>query len=183
MTPERRLTILRLFSLLFVIGIGVIIWINRDRVQNLAHFGYLGIFLITLIANATVIVPIPGVMVVFTMGAVFNPILTALAAGAGAAIGELTGYLVGFSGQGLVENSALFERIQLWMIHHPRLRDLGILVAAAIPNPFFDLAGIAAGTLKVPVWRFLIFCGLGSIIKMSVFALVGHKSLNWLFPH
>jgi membrane protein YqaA with SNARE-associated domain len=182
MTPERRLTIARLLSLAFVIGVGVIILVNKDRVQSLAHFGYLGIFLITLIANATVIIPVPGVMVVFAMGAVFNPILTALAAGAGAALGELTGYMVGFSGQGLVENSALYERIRAWMVNNYRLRDLGIMVAAAIPNPFFDLAGIAAGTLKIPIWRFLLFCALGSILKMLAFALAGDTSLNWLFP-
>ena len=45
---------------------------------------------------------------------------------------------------------------------------------AVIPNPFFDLAGIAAGTLKIPVLRFYFFCALGSIIKMLAFAYGGN---------
>jgi len=32
---------------------------------------------------------------------------------------------------------------------------------------------MAAGTLKMPVWRFLFFCFLGKLIKMLIFALLG----------
>lgn len=181
MTPERRLTLLRLLALLLVVGILAIVVIFRDQVQNLAAYGYPGIFLVAAIANATVFVPVPGVMVVFAMGAVFNPFLTALFAGLGAATGELSGYLLGFSGQGLVEGSQRYERIFQWIKNHPRFRDLAVVVMAAIPNPFFDLAGIAAGTLKIPVLRFYFFCAIGSILKMLVFAYGGDTILNWLF--
>jgi len=181
MTPDRRLAILRVLTLLFVVTIGVIIFIFRDRVQELASYGYIGIFLVALIANATILIPVPGIMVVFAMGAVFNPVLIALFAGLGAAIGELSGYLVGFSGQGLAERSDTLVRISEWMENNRKYSDLGIVVMAAIPNPFFDLAGIAAGTLRIPLWRFLFFCAIGSIIKMAVFALAGDRSLNWIF--
>jgi membrane protein DedA with SNARE-associated domain len=74
-------------------------------VEDFAAYGYPGIFLIMLMANATVFLPAPGVAVVFAMGSVFNPLGVALAAGTGGAIGELTGYLAGFSGQAVVENT------------------------------------------------------------------------------
>ncbi len=122
----------------------------RDHLQELAHFGYFGIFLTTLIANATVFLPVPGIAMVFTMGAVFDPFLVAIFAGLGAATGELTGYLLGYSGQGLVEQHGWYQRIRNWMTTHPKSIDLGVLALAAIPNPFFDAAGIAAGTLKNP---------------------------------
>ena len=64
-----------------------VIFLLRDHLQDLAHFGYFGIFLITLIANATVFLPVPGIAMVFTMGAVFNPLLVAIFAGLGAAAG------------------------------------------------------------------------------------------------
>ena len=185
--PERQpssaltLTLIRLLTLLFVVTLGVVIFIYRDRVQELASYGYVGVFLIAMIANATVLLPIPGVMVVFAMGAVFNPLLTALFAGLGAAVGELSGYLLGFSGQGLAERSKTLVRISDWMEHNRKLSDLAVLIMAAIPNPFFDLAGIAAGTLKIPVWRFLLFCAIGSVIKMLAFAYAGNESLNWIF--
>jgi uncharacterized membrane protein YdjX (TVP38/TMEM64 family) len=183
MTPERRLTLLRILAFAIVIGIVVIIFIFRDQVKELAHLGYLGAFLITLIANATIFVPIPGVWVVFAMGAVFNPFFLAIFAGLGAATGELSGYLLGFSGQGLAERSKLYDRIFAFMVHHRAWSDLLILVMAIIPNPFFDLAGIAAGTLKIPVLRFYIFCALGSIIKMLAFAYGGNTIMRlWFKP-
>ena len=181
MTPEHRLVLIRLLTLLFVITLGALIFVFRDRVQELASYGYAGIFLIAMIANATVFLPVPGVMVVFAMGAVFNPWLIAIFAGLGAAVGELSGYLLGFSGQGLAARSETLVRVSDWMEHNRKSSDLSILAMAAIPNPFFDLAGIAAGTLKIPVWRFLLSCAAGSVIKMLFFAFAGDQSLNWIF--
>jgi uncharacterized membrane protein YdjX (TVP38/TMEM64 family) len=183
MSPERRLTLLRILAFAFVIGIVVVIFVFRDQVKELAQFGYLGAFLITLIANATIFVPIPGVWVVFAMGAVLNPFFLAISAGLGAATGELSGYLLGFSGQGLAERSNLYDRIFAFMDHHRAWSDLLILLMAVIPNPFFDLAGIAAGTLKIPVLRFYFFCTLGSIIKMLAFAYGGNTIMRlWFKP-
>ncbi len=45
---------------------------------------------------------------------------------------------------------------------------LTVFVLSLIPNPFFDLAGIAAGVLRYPVSRFLFFCWLGNTIKTVV---------------
>ena len=180
MPPDRRQKILRLLSLIFVVGIVVLILVNRDRVQELPRYGYLGLFFTTLISNATVFVPVPGVMVAFAMGAVFQPVLTALFAGLGGATGELSGYLLGFSGQGLAERSERYQRVITWMTDHEKLRDLAIFGLAAVPNPFFDLAGIAAGTLKMPVLRFWIFCALGSILKYGIFAFAGSTALKFL---
>ncbi len=181
MPSQRGLTWVRLLTLLFVIALIVGIYVNRERVQELYALGYLGAFLVTLLANATVFLPVPGVMVVFAMGGVFHPFVTALFAGLGAAFGELSGYLLGFSGQGIIEQSPRYLRIYNWMKGHPHLADLGILIFAAIPNPFFDLAGIAAGALKIPIWRFLLFCALGSILKMLAFAYAGYLGATWLY--
>ena len=170
-------TALRILALLVVVGITVLIYVLRDHVQQFEAYGYPGIFLVTLLANATVILPAPGVAVVFAMGAVFNPFGVALAASLGGALGELTGYLAGFSGQAVVERAAVYQRISGWV---KKYGQFAILIMAAIPNPFFDLAGIAAGMLKMPVWKFLLFCWLGQVVKMSLFALAGHYSINWL---
>ena len=169
--------ILRVLALTAVIGITVYIYSIRDHVSEFAAYGYPGIFLIMLMANATVILPAPGVAVVFAMGSVFNPILVALAAGTGGAIGELTGYLTGFSGQVIVENTKVYDRVSPWV---QKYGVWAILVLSAIPNPFFDLAGIAAGVAKIPVWKFLLFCWVGQIIKMAMFAYAGAYSIDWI---
>jgi uncharacterized membrane protein YdjX (TVP38/TMEM64 family) len=169
--------ILRILALAAVIGITIYIYSIRERVDEFAAYGYPGIFLVMLMANATVIIPAPGVAVVFAMGNVFNPILVALAAGTGGAIGELSGYLAGFSGQAIVENTQTYNQVKPWVNKYGAW---AILVLSAIPNPFFDLAGIAAGVAKIPVWKFLLFCWVGQLIKMAMFAYAGAYSIDWI---
>jgi membrane protein DedA with SNARE-associated domain len=149
----------------------------RDRVEEFAAFGYPGIFLIALLANATIFIPAPGVAIVYAMGAVFNPLLVGLSAGTGGAIGELSGYLAGFSGQAVVENTNVYDRIKPWV---DKYGGWTILVLAAIPNPFFDVAGVAAGIAKMPMRAFLFFIWIGQLIKMTLFALAGRYSLEWI---
>ena len=172
-----RINLLRFLGLAFVIAITVGVWQIREHVRHYAAFGYPGIFLIMLLANATVIIPAPGTAMVFAMGSILNPVGVALAAGAGGAIGELSGYLAGFSGQAVIEKAHIYQRVTPWV---ERYGAWTILVLAAIPNPLFDLAGIAAGALKMPMWRFLLFCWIGETIKMTAFAFAGAYSVTWL---
>lgn len=165
-------------ALFIVIALSVFVFSIRDRAEELAVYGYPGIFVLSFLAYATVLLPAPGVAVVFTMGSVFNPIGVALAAGTGAALGELSGYLAGFSGQAVVERIDIYERLTAWI---ERNGSLTVLVLAAIPNPFFDLAGVAAGSLRMHVLRFLFWCWIGEIIKMSIFAFAGGKFIDTLF--
>lgn len=178
MNTKTRTTIFRILAVIAVIGISVYIFSIRARVDGFAAYGYPGIFLVALLSNATVLLPAPGIAIVFAMGSVFHPLGVALAAGAGGAFGELSGYLAGFGGQAVVEDTAAYARVQ------PKVQKWGgwaVLVLAAIPNPFFDLAGVAAGASKMPVWKFLLFCWIGQIIKMAMFAYAGAASLNWFF--
>lgn len=169
--------VLRVLALLAVVGITLYIFSIRDRVEQFAAYGYPGIFLIAMLANATVLLPAPGVAVIYAMGAIFNPFGVALAAGTGGALGELSGYLAGFSGQAVIERAEVYDRIKPWV---DRYGGWAILVLSAIPNPFFDIAGIAAGIAKMPVRTFLVFTWVGQIIKMLLFALAGRYSIQWL---
>jgi len=155
----------------------VYIYNIRDRVEEFQQFGYAGIFLIALMANATVLLPAPGVAIIYAMGAVFNPFGVGLAAGTGGAIGELSGYFAGFSGQAVIERTDIYNRFQPWV---EKYGGWAILVLSAIPNPFFDIAGIAAGIAKMPIRTFLLFTWVGQIIKMTSFAIAGYYSIEWL---
>ena len=180
MNKIRRLTILRALALTVVVILIVVLFIFREQVKKLEEFGYVGIFLLSIAANATIIIPLPGVAFTTAMGAIFNPLGVAVAAGLGASVGELSGYLAGFSGQGVVERAAIYNRLMTWMKAHQNLAYGMILLLAFIPNPLFDLAGMAAGALKLPLWKFLIACAIGKILKMLVFALAGYYSVSWL---
>jgi len=180
MNDKRRLTNLRVLALLAVIALIVTLFIYRDRVKKLEEYGYVGIFLLSIAANATIIIPLPGVALTTTMGAIFNPIGVAVAAGLGAAIGELSGYTAGFSGQVAVERATLYNHLTRWMKAHQNLAYGLIFLLAFIPNPLFDLAGMVSGALKLPLWKFLISCAIGKILKMLIFAYAGYYSVTWL---
>jgi uncharacterized membrane protein YdjX (TVP38/TMEM64 family) len=174
---SRRLTVLRLLVLLAVIGITVFIFSIRDQAEQFAAYGYPGIFLLSLLANATIILPAPGAALTFAMGAVFHPLGVTVAAATGAALGELTGYMAGFSGQAVIENASAYERLLQWT---RRYGGLAIFVLAAIPNPIFDLAGIAAGALRMPIWLFLLCAWTGKLVNAALFAFGGAASIGWL---
>ena len=174
---DRAITPARVGIFLLVLGLSIYLILIRDRIQALEAYGYPGIFLISLISNATVIIPLPGVVVTSAMGAVFNPFWVALASGSGAALGETSGYLAGFSGHGVVQRTPLHDRLQEWM---SKYGNLTVFVLALIPTPLFDVAGITAGALKMPLQRFLFYCWVGKVLKMLVFAYGGARILNWL---
>ena len=161
---------LRVLAVVLVIGLSIFLYLNRSRVQELEEYGYPGIFLFNVLANATLILPVPGVLVTSLMGGVFNPFWVAIAAGSGAAIGELSGYLAGFGGQVVAERTSVYNRMEEWM---KKYGAWAVLVLAFIPNPLFDLGGLIAGTLRMPVLKFLAWCALGKILKMMLFAYGG----------
>ena len=165
--------VLRLVALLLVVAATMagVLW--RDRLGRFVAYGYPGIFIISLAANATVILPAPSLALVFALGGVLNPIFVGLVAGLGETIGELTGYLAGYSGQTVVENREIYERLYGWMRRYGLVT---IFFLSVVPNPFFDLAGIAAGVLRFPIRYFLLSCWLGKTIKTIAFALAGAHS-------
>lgn len=180
MTPPTRQKVIRILALVFVVVLTAVLYINRNRVHELEALGYPGIFLISMLANATLILPVPGVLFTSAMGAVFNPAWVALAAGSGAAIGELSGYLAGFSGQGVVERSKWQPKVEGWMRKYGALT---VFLLALVPNPVFDIAGVTAGMLKMPVGKYLFWCMLGKIGKMLIFAYAGSwlvEKIPWL---
>lgn len=177
MQKNHRDTLLHLLVLLMVTAFTLLILYYRDQIKALGIYGYPGIFLISILANATIIIPIPGILITTAFGAVFNPIGVAFAAAGGSALGEVTGYLAGFGGQVIIEKKDWYVRMMAWM---KKYGDVTIFALSLIPNPLFDLAGMAAGTLKMPLWRFLIFCFLGKLFKMLIFAFLGASLVNAL---
>lgn len=170
---------LRLLMLLFSAAITAAIIVYRQQLAALAAYGYLGVFLVSVIGNATVILPVPSLAVVFAGGAALNPLLVGLIAGVGEPLGELTGYMAGYGGSAVIEDNNRAQRLQDWMQRHGFLT---IFVLSAIPNPVFDLAGITAGALHYPIYKFLIACWLGKTLKATAIAYLGSLSIDLLAP-
>ena len=172
-----RNRILRLAGLLFAIAITVAVYLLRDRLKDAASYGYVGLFLISVLGNATIILPVPTLVTAFLGGGVYNPLLVGIISAAGATIGELTGYLAGMGGQAIVENREVYDRFSHWM---ERYGLFALFILAAIPNPFFDVAGIIAGMSHVRVTTFLVVTWGGKIVKFVIIALLGASSIGLL---
>lgn len=170
-----RRRVILLLTLFLVIAITIAIFIFRDRVAELGNYGYLGAFLISLIGNATILLPIAVVPVLCAIGVALypvtglaGPILVGLAGGTGAGIGEIAGYMVGYSGRGVIGNRRMYSRLVGWM---KRWGALAIFVGALVPF-FFDIVGMAAGALRFPLWKYILACWLGRSLNYLTFTLL-----------
>ena len=174
----RRLRIIQVLTVVALLAALAAAVYFRTRLQELRQYGYAAVFLVGFVSNATVIMPVPGLAVSSVMGGVFNPWIVGLVGGVGQALGELTGYMAGYSGQTLVDERPIYDRLTRWM---QRYGILTIFVLAVIPNPVFDLGGIAAGASRFPLWKFLLSCTAGKIVKNVAFALAGYYGIEALF--
>jgi len=173
--PTGRLRIVQILAVIAILAaLGAAVYF-RNRLQELEQYGYAAVFLVGLVSNATIIFPIPGLAVSSVMGGVFDPWIVGLIGGLGQALGELTSYMAGYSGQALVDGNPTYDRLTRWM---QRYGALTIFVLAIIPNPIFDLGGMAAGTLRFPLWKFLVSCTAGKVIKNVIFALAGYYGIE-----
>lgn len=169
----------RAVGLILVLSLTISIALSPEQVRRLQALGYAGAFLAMLASNATVILPAPGLVIVFALGSSLNPLLVGLCAAVGATLGEITGYITGYSGMVVMENTRIAQRIQSWM---KRNGPLTIFVLSIVPNPFFDIAGILAGASKMPLWKFQSFTFGGKLIQSILIALAGSLSLHWIEP-
>ena len=159
-----------IFALTIMGGIFYFYQNHPDKVDDLQGYGYLGAFLISLTLNATVVLPAGNIVILAILGATLpSAILVGLAGGAGAAIGEITGYMAGYGGQAMVHKGERYARLEGWVKKWGAL----IIFFLSLAPLFFDLAGIAAGALRFPFWKFLIACWLGRTILYILVAFVG----------
>jgi uncharacterized membrane protein YdjX (TVP38/TMEM64 family) len=175
---QRRLTAVRVLTGLAIVAALVAALVFRDHLQELERYGYAAVFLVGLVSNATLILPVPGLAVSSVLGSVFNPWIVGLVAGIGQALGELTGYMAGYSGQTWVDDHPRYGRLVGWMQQYGAWT---IFVLALLPNPLFDVAGMVAGVLRFPVWAFLLSCAAGKVLKNVAFAIAGYYGTAALF--
>ena len=138
------------FAFLFAgLALVVVAGVFRDAVPNLATVGYAGVFLLSFLGSAAMVLPVPGLISLCAVSGELNPFALGMLAATGETIGEVSGYAVGFGGRGLVERSRTYTRILWWM----RKRGwIVILLVSIIPN-------------RYPMARFLGIVFVGKTIK------------------
>jgi membrane protein YqaA with SNARE-associated domain len=140
--------------------------------------GYAGVFLVSVLGNATLVLPAPALVFVFAAGGSLDSFwLVGVLAGIGATIGECTGYLAGYSGSDMVNRMHIYLRVKKWV---QRYGAWAIGILAFIPNPLFDFAGLAAGAMKMRWQTFIAATLVGKLAKNILVAYAGSVSLGWI---
>lgn len=167
-----------LTTIVLVLILSLVIYGTGGLSDDISAYGYLGVFLISLLATTVFFLPMPNVPIVFLMGAILNPFLVGLIAGIGESIGEITGYTAGLSGKEAPDKKKQrYTKIKGLM---KRRGTLMLFLFSAIPNPLFKLVGIAAGTIRYPFWKFMLVVLAGKTVKGMAIALLGYWSLLML---
>lgn len=170
--------------LILLAGIVTSIVIFSEKIIDFKQYGYAGVFLVSILASATVIAFIPSVPVVFALGGVLNPFLVGVIAGIGEAMGEFTAYFAGRSGHAFFANPAKAQQgepkgIYAWLQRWVKTRGtLALFLSSAVFNPFFSVIGATAGALRFPPWKFFLIVLAGKTLKWTVVALLGWGTLS-----
>ena len=169
----------------FTLGLVYLVWFLKSQLTiSLKQYdilAYLIVFGATFLASCTIILPAPGAAVVIAAASIWNPVIVALVASAGSALGEITGYYAGYLGEKIIidEQKAAYQQATSWM---KRYGMWAVFVVSAIPLVLFDIIGLVAGALKLPLWRFLLACWLGRIPKSFIEAYIGAGLIPHFFP-
>jgi len=162
---------LQLFLGVVSVGLMIIAFFYRNKMGQFKKYGYLGIFIISAIGNVAILSP-AAPMIAGLGATVYHPLIVSFVTTLGAVTGELLSYFIGSAGQNYIPESEWNTKINHFMKINGTLT---LFVLSVIPNPFFDLAGIAAGATNYPLWEFIVISFFGKWIKFTIFALMGKK--------
>ena len=157
----------------------IVDWMRNFAVQ----YGYFGIFLISMLGAMSIFVPIPYTVVIFILGGLrsgggwaFDPLWIAVASGIGAAIGEFSGYLIGFGGRKVISEKYK-KKMDFLMKLFKKFGPIVIFIFAVTPLPD-DLLFIPLGVMRYSVLQAFIPALLGKFVSNLIIAYSGRLSLQ-----
>jgi membrane protein YqaA with SNARE-associated domain len=161
------------------IGLAALIVRHFEFVRTIGTYGYLGVFIISVLAGGTVVVPVPALAVVFALGGVLNPAIVGAVAGLGEAAGAMLIYLTGMGGRTMFQSRfpRVYPRVVAWV---RRKGPLAVFLYSAVLNPFYYPLTLAAGALRFGLWRFFFLTWAGKTVKGMTVAYAGYLGLRWL---
>jgi membrane protein YqaA with SNARE-associated domain len=122
---------------------------------------------VMLVANATVIVPVPWPGILIPIAQQSASLVEIIVASAfGSVLGESVAFFVGRSGRGVVEETRFYRWFQR-QLDHPWRAFAALLLLSAPPNPAFDVAGLTAGAMGLPYWLFFVAVFLGRLVRTA----------------
>jgi len=182
--PTKRAAIIGAISLVITVALSVFIVYHRSYIEQIQQWGYVGLFIISVVSNGTFMI-FPGFAIVltFTLGGVLNPAIVGAVAGIGEAIGAIGAYFTGYAGRGLIGdgNSGFYLRFNNIIDRHG---SKAIFFVSAVLSPIFYLFAIFLGMLRFGFVRFFFATWAGRTAKGMALAYLGYfglgSVLRWL---
>lgn len=201
----------------FAIGIGILLtalvtvalvffWREMWNIGSIGilgrRYGYLIGFMVSVMGGITVI-PVPSLLVVFSLGHIVNPLFLGFLSGLGEALGGITVYLTGAGGgviwsklrskrqDSYAETSqasakpkpharwlTLYYRMVSWI--QRRGCTWFVFITSAFVWGLYYPAGLAAGTLHIGLMRFFLISWIGKTIRGMIVAFGGYWGLRFV---
>ena len=179
---KKREYVIGIIGLVLTLALCVLVILNWDWIHRAARYGYIGVFVINILAGATTLVPIPGLLVVFTMGSVLHPAIVGAAAGLGEAIGSIIIYITGYGGQSAIRklekvDSRFTTKFESLL---QRRGSAAVFLMSSIVNPLFFPFTALAGALHFGLVKFFVLCWAGKTVKGMGVAYLGYYGLGSL---
>lgn len=179
-----------------VIAACVFLVYHWEYIIRFQRYGYLGLFIITMVTGFSIPLPIPYMVFTFTLGGILQPALVGAAAGLGLGIGGTLLYLTGRGGRRLFlprfdfidpadeVYSSRMARFLRWL-RVPKMLEfakkkgaVAIFVLSVVPNPVFAPVAVSMGAMRFRGWKFFAACWGGSTVKAMVLSYLGYLGLG-----
>ena len=160
-----------------IVVCSAVIFLMRDKIGTVSDVSYLGLIFLCFLANSTVLLPAPSLMIAASCALVMNPFWVAVSAAVGSTLGELVGYAFGTITKDL---SPKFQNFLSKLTSKVHNRTVLVFLLAVLPLPLFDLAGIYSGGTRMNLIKFSAACFLGKFIKLLVYTRM-YDILEWTY--
>jgi membrane protein YqaA with SNARE-associated domain len=167
MSQKLRKSVLTMLLVMSTFAVCAAAIYYREYFEYFQYLGYPSAFVFGFIAGSSLPMPLPYLIVTFSLGGVLNPTLVGLASGVGAGIGGALVYLFGSNGSWLLPGINIFKahtnpeestkaeklyaRLQQWT---HRRGSLVVFLMSSIFNPVFAPMAVAIGAFRFGFWRF-----------------------------
>jgi len=151
-------------------------WLETVATQ----YGYLGIFLVSFLSTASVVIPIPYTIIIFTIGSlrILDPLFVAISGATGSALGEFFGYFLGYYGRTIVSEQRQKKMNNILRIFS-RYGAITIFLFALLPLPD-DLLFIPLGIMRYSFLKAFVPALLGKMLMCFILAYGGYLSVGFI---
>lgn len=165
-----------LITIAILLGFSLFACLMNGFVKEHASVSCIGVLLVCFVANSTVLLPAPSILVVLEYSLIINPIAVAVCGAIGASLGEMVGFLTGLKGRTLI-NSKTIQKLEEKFPKHPYIF---IFAFSALPLPLFDVIGVLSGAARVNIIKFYLICVSGKLVKMLMFVAIGKMVMQMI---